>query len=107
MKTYHKRITLSLLTAFICSLLTLMGDSTVLAQNQVESATYYQTLNRLKQTPDNMIIYVGGRQFTITKETPVLFKRAHKLLKKKVQVIYNKANDEVINLFSNQKSLPY
>lgn len=107
MKTYHKRITLFFLTAFICSLLTIVGDRTALAKNQVESATYYQTLNRLEQTPKTMIIYVGGRQFTITKETPVLFGRANKLLKKKVQVIYNKKNNRVINLFSNQKSLPY
>ena len=54
-----------------------------------------------------MTIYVGSRQFTITKETSVLFKRARKLLKKKVKVIYNKENNEVINLFNNQKSLPY
>lgn len=107
MKTYHKRITLFFLTAFICSLLTIVAERTALAQNQAEYTSYCQTLNQLKQTPDNMIIYVGSRQFTITKETSVLFKRARKLLKKKVKVIYNKENNEVINLFNNQKSLPY
>ncbi|MCD6533641.1 MAG: hypothetical protein J7L25_06155 [Deltaproteobacteria bacterium] len=107
MKTYRKRVTLFLLTVFLCSLLTIMGDRTVWAQKRVDRGIYYQTLNRLEQTPETMIIYVGGRQFTITKETPVLFERAHKLLKKKVQVIYNKKNNQVINLFSNQDSQPY
>ena len=84
-----------------------MGDRTVLAQNQPELTSYCQTLNRFKKTADTMTINVGSKQFTITKEYSVLFKRARKLLKKEVKVIYNKANDEVINLFSNQKSLPY
>ncbi|MCK5680562.1 hypothetical protein KAI46_07110 [bacterium] len=106
MKTYHKRITLFFLTAFICSLLTVMGNRTALAQNRVERAVYYQTLNRLKQAPETMTIYVGSKQFTITKETPVLFKRAHKLLRKKVQVIYNKKNYQVINLFNDFRQVP-
>ena len=108
MKTYHKRITLFFLTAFICSLLTVMGDRTVLAQNRVDRAIYYQTLDRLKQIPDSdsMTIYVGNKQFTITKETPVLFKRAQKLRKKKVQIIYNKNNYQVINLFRDYRQTP-
>ena len=108
MKIYDKRVTLFFLTVFLCSLLTVMGNRTVLAQNLVDRAIYYQTLNRLKQIPDSdsMTIYVGNKQFTITKETPVLFKRAQKLLKKKVQVIYNKNNYQVINLFSDFRQDP-
>ena len=105
MKKYHKKTGLFLLTVFLCGVLTLIA-SNVLAKNRVDRTIYYQTLNRIKQTKETMTIFVGIKQFTITKETPVLFKRAHKLLKKEVQVIYNKNNYQVINLFIDPRKEP-
>ena len=106
MKIHHQKIALCLLMTVLCTLLMVVESRNVLAQVHGERAIYYQKLSHIKQKPGRMIISVGRQKFIITNETPVLFQRAQKLLKKKVQVIYNKKNHQVINLFSDFRQTP-
>lgn len=106
MKIHQQKVAFFLLMTVLCTLLMVVESRDVLAQVHGERAIYYQKLNHIKQKPDSMIISVGNQKFIITKETPILFKRARKLFKKKVQVIYNKKNHQVINLFSDFRQTP-
>lgn len=106
MRNYYKKLTKLVLVIFFCSLIVAFDSGKTLAQKNIESAIYYEVLHRIKEKPTSILIYVGNQKFTITESTPILSKRAHALLKKKVQVIYDQQNNHVINLFADSRDTP-
>ncbi len=107
MKSYRRKISLVILMTFFLSSLAFAVEQRIPTQkHRVVSKICYGKLYNIRQKPNNMAIFVNNRQFTITESTPVLFERAQKLLNKKVQVIYNKKNGVVINLFGDYRDEP-
>ena len=96
-----------IMTFFLSSLASAVERPISSQNHQVESRLCYGKLYKIKQKTDSsMVIFVNNRQFTITERTPVLFERAQKLLNEKVQVIFNKKNSVVINLFGDHRQEP-
>jgi len=93
-------------------LIIFMGGSLALAENlplfnmKIDKSICYGKLYDIKKLPESLVISVDNHEFTITKETPLLFDRAHDLLDKKVQVIYKTSNNIVINLFGDHRQDP-
>ena len=103
MKNHRQKICLAVLITFFFSSLAFASGQYSLDNNRIESRICYGKLYRIKKQPNSLLIFVNSRQFKITKETPALFERAEQLLEKKVQVIYNKKNNHVINLFGDHR----
>jgi len=93
-------------------LLTFLGGSLAFAGSlpifnmKIDRSICYGKLYDIKKQPESLVISVDNHEFTITKETPLLFDRAHDLLDKKVQVIYKPSNNIVINLFEDHRQDP-
>ncbi len=107
MKSYRQKISLVILITFFLGSMAFAFEQQISTQNhRVESEICYGKLYRIKQKPNSIVIFVNNRQFKITEITPVLFERSQKLFNKKVQVIYNKKNGVVINLFGDHRDEP-
>ena len=108
MKSYRQEISMVIImTFFLSSFAFAVEQSTSTQNHRVKSRICYGKLYKIKQKTDSsMAISVNNRRFTITEKTPALFERAQKLLNKEVQVIYNKKNSIVINLFADHRQEP-
>jgi len=101
----HRKIVLILILFCIVFCFTAAAATDSFTGKADNRAVFYGKLVKVRKiNKQKMIITVDQKYFTITNKTPILFERATKLLKKKVEVFYNKHDKQVVYLYLDTRA---